>query len=377
MANLLLNKLYELLFGGSPLPEPPPYVFPAPTKVDLEYADLAIIDLSKASTEAGRAELTAQVREAMNKQGFFYAVNHGYTPEQTARIFSIANMAFDNVDEKEKDLYAGKSPDVYSGYKPKQTWVIRNDIRDQIEQYNINKSNKQEHPAALRPYSKYLDDFARHNHFNVVYPILKLLARGLELPEDTLIKQHQFDAEGESSIRLLRAHSFPRSKEEEEKTERVWLKGHHDIGCVTVLWSQPIGGLQILSPDGKWRWVKHMDNALVINAGDGLDFLCGGYYPPTRHRVIQPPADQTNCARLGVFYFCFADEDVQLAPHTESPVLQRVGIKSQLKPGTVAPTMRQWRSSRVKSYGHVKLTEGPEKGVEEEVVLGVVVKHYN
>ncbi|KAK0484487.1 hypothetical protein IW261DRAFT_840646 [Armillaria novae-zelandiae] len=375
MANLVLNKLYELLFGGSPLPEPPPYVFPAATKEDLEYADLAVIDLSKASTEAGRVELTAQVREAMNKQGFFYAVNHGYTPEQTAQIFSIANMAFDGVDEKEKDLYAGKSPDIYSGYKPKQTWVIRNDIRDQIEQYNINKSNKQEHPAALRPYSKYIDDFARHNHFNVVYPILKLLARGLELPEDTLIKQHQFNAEGESSIRFMKY--FPRSKEEEEKTERVWLKGHHDIGCVTVLWSQPIGGLQILSPDGKWRWVKHMDNALVINAGDGLDFLCGGYYPPTRHRVIQPPADQTNCARLGVFYFCFADEDVQLAPHTESPVLQRVGIKSQLKPGTVAPTMRQWRSSRVKSYGHVKLTEGAEKGVEEEVVLGVVVKHYN
>ncbi|KAK0219680.1 hypothetical protein EDD85DRAFT_864285 [Armillaria nabsnona] len=270
-------------------------------------------------------------------------------------------MAFDNVDEKEKDTYAGKSPDIYSGYKPKQTWVL-------------NKSNKQEHPAALRPYSKYLDDFARHNHFNVVHPILKLLARGLELPEDTLIKQHQFDAEGESSSANL---SFPRSKEEEEKTEHVWLKGHYDTDCVSVLWSQPIGGLQIRSPDGKWRWIKHIDNALVINAGDGLDFLCGGYYPPTCHRVVQPPADQANCARLGVCYFCYADEDVQLAPHTESPVLQRVGIKSQLKPGTVTPTMRQWRSSRIKSYGQVKLTEGAEKGVEEEVVLGVVVKHYN
>ncbi|KAK0194590.1 Clavaminate synthase-like protein [Armillaria mellea] len=376
MANFSLNKLYELRFCGSPLPEPPPYVFPAPTKADLEYADLAIIDLSKAPTEAGRAELTAQVCEAMNKQvWFFYVVNHGYTPEQTARIFSIANTAFDNVNEKEKDLYAGMSPDIWSGYKPKQTVVIRNGILDQIEQYSINKSNEQEHPAALRPYSKYLNDFARHNHFNVVYPILKLLARGLELPEDTLIKQHQFNAEGDSAIRFMKY--FPRSEEEEEKTENVWLQGHSDIGCVTVLWSQPIGCLQILSPDGKWRWVKHINNALVINVGDGLGFLCGGYYPPTYHRVIQPPADQANCSRLGVFYFCYADEDVTLAPHTESPVLQRVGLKSRLKSGTVAPTMKQWRSSRVKSYGHAKLTEGAEKGVEEEVVLGVIVKHYN
>jgi isopenicillin N synthase-like dioxygenase len=36
-----------------------------------------------------------------------------------------------------------------------------------------------------------------------------------------------------------------------------------DVGSVTILWSQPVGGLQILSPDGKWRWVRHIDNALV------------------------------------------------------------------------------------------------------------------
>lgn len=36
-----------------------------------------------------------------------------------------------------------------------------------------------------------------------------------------------------------------------------------DFGTVTILYSQPIGGLQILSPDNKWRWIKHIDNALV------------------------------------------------------------------------------------------------------------------
>ena len=36
-----------------------------------------------------------------------------------------------------------------------------------------------------------------------------------------------------------------------------------DFGTVTILWSQPIASLQILSPDGKWRYIKHIDNALV------------------------------------------------------------------------------------------------------------------
>lgn len=48
----------------------------------MEYADLAIIDLSQAKTLEGRAELVIQVREALATQGFFYAINHGYTQAQ-------------------------------------------------------------------------------------------------------------------------------------------------------------------------------------------------------------------------------------------------------------------------------------------------------
>ena len=36
-----------------------------------------------------------------------------------------------------------------------------------------------------------------------------------------------------------------------------------DIGAVSILWSQPVTALQILSPDGKWRYVKHVPNGLV------------------------------------------------------------------------------------------------------------------
>ena len=39
--------------------------------------------------------------------------------------------------------------------------------------------------------------------------------------------------------------------------------GWIDFGSVTILWSQPVAALQILSKDGRWRWVKHIDNALV------------------------------------------------------------------------------------------------------------------
>ena len=48
----------------------------------VEYADLAIIDLSKAKTEVGRKALAAEMVSAMATHGFFYVIGHGYTQEQ-------------------------------------------------------------------------------------------------------------------------------------------------------------------------------------------------------------------------------------------------------------------------------------------------------
>ncbi|KAJ7233610.1 hypothetical protein B0H12DRAFT_1143623 [Mycena haematopus] len=372
LANAAIRRFAQLLRLYT-APPPPPYCAPPASKEELEYADLAIIDLSKAKTAAGRKALAAQVVSAMASHGFFYVINHGYTQQQTTRVFSIANLTFDDVDDEEKKAYTGQLGTVYEGYKPRQTWKIEDGVQDQIEHYNINRNvRKREHPQALRPYLREIEAFAYHNHFNVLHPILRLLALGLELPEDTLVDQHKFKAAGETSVSL----SFPHSEDEEQRTKQVWLKGHTDIGSVTILWSQPIGGLQILSPDGTWRWVRHMDNALVINAGDVLTFLCGGFYPATRHRVVQPPADQVGLPRLGVFYFAMADDDVKLVPHQNSPVLKRVGIQ-RLCRDEDAPTMEEWRKNRTIAYGSSQLAPGQEKGVEEEIISGVVVKHYN
>jgi len=216
--------------------------------------------------------------------------------------------------------------------------------------------------------------FAKHNHFNVLIPLLKLLARGLELPEDTFSDMHKFDDPHDCWIRFMRY--FPRTEEDEAKTKNVWLKGHTDFGTLTLLWSQPVSALQILGRDGKWKWVKHIENALVVNSGEALEFLSGGYYKGTIHRVVKPPEDQRNLTRLGVFYFAVSNDDVKLIPLQESPVLQRTGIIRRCD-DEVAPTMIEWRQGRVSAYGQTTLKDSQQKGVQEEYINGVLVRHYN
>ncbi|KAF7797973.1 hypothetical protein EIP86_009180 [Pleurotus ostreatoroseus] len=352
--------------------------------------------LSKAQTPEGLAQLAQEARDALHDQGFLYIINHGLPAEDTERMFDIADASFSQVTTEEKLKYGTNQLHTgsFQGYKLRQYWHIDGGVLDQNEtfaskysprsvevwanhvyQLTVNRNvSKQDHPEALRPLLPEITRFAQYNHFNVLHIILRLLAIGMELPEDTFVNQHRYDAVGETFVRFMKYHM--RSQEEETKTNNVWLKGHADIGSITILWSQPVGGLQILSRDGKWRWIRHIDNALVINTGDAMEFLSGGFYKATIHRVIQPPADQRGYARVGVYYFAFPDDDVRLVPAAESPVLQKVGIQRRFE-DSEAPTSAAWRQAVTSAYGKTDLKKGKEERIEEEYINGVLVKHYN
>lgn len=361
-------------------PDVPRYIVPPVTNCDLDWADLAFIDLSQAKTPEGRIALTKQVRDAMTTTGFFYAINHGYTPEQTQRMLDIADIPFTQVSEEERAEYDSKLNEsgTYKGYKPRSYWHIENGVRDQIDQYNLNLDvMSHEHPKALRPFLPEIAAFSEHNHFNILHPILKLIALGLELPEDELLPLHDFKGRNATWVRFMKY--YPHSETDSAKAKNLWLKGHTDFGSVTMVWSQPVSALQIKSPDGTWKWVRHVDNAVVVNAGDWLEVYSAGFYKATIHRVFQPPADQQTYNRLGLYYFGLPNDEVPLSPNLNAPVLKRTSVnefykREQFMPG---PTMEQFRTGRVSTYGKVAVRKGAEEGTEEHVVTGgFVVKHY-
>ncbi|KAG1737543.1 uncharacterized protein EDB91DRAFT_1337230 [Suillus paluster] len=128
----------------------PHYVAAPPTEENLEYADLAIMDISKAATEEGRAALTIKLEK----------------PSSTT--YSSMSSIF--------------------------------------KQYHTNRDvTKQGHPEALRPILPEIQEFSKHDHFNMLHPIhiSWLIARSFELPEDMLVNKHDYDAVGETADTYL------------------------------------------------------------------------------------------------------------------------------------------------------------------------------
>ncbi|KAH6999406.1 Clavaminate synthase-like protein [Ilyonectria destructans] len=367
--------------SGTPLPPVAPFRPVGPTAEPLEYADLVTLDLSQYDKgPEARNHLAKQLNHAMRTQGFFVVVNHGISKETIDRQINIGHHVLTQTSLEEKQRLEGhmKAKGTYQGFKLRNYWTIDNGVKDQIEQYNWNRDlTKREHPSTFRPFIPEVQELNDHVHKVILYRLLTLFALSLELPEDFFTKLHKYETFDESWFRYM-MYFHGHHADDMVKTGGVWLKGHCDFGSLTLLFSQPMVSLQLMDHKTKdWRWIKYVPGAIVVNAGEMFEWWTGGYYKATIHRVCQPPKDQRNQDRCGLFYFVVPNEEVKINTLLEdSPVLRAAGVERRFEPGT-EPTSAQYRAARIGAYGTSALFTKKGSGVQEEVVGGVTTKHYN
>jgi isopenicillin N synthase-like dioxygenase len=127
--------------------------------------------------------------------------------------------------------------------------------------------------------------FSRALHSNVVLPLLRLFAIILQLPdEEYLVKQHTYEQKSEDHFRYMVYHR--RTPEEHAASGYGHTSGHTDLGTVTLLFRQPVAGLQILGEDGNWRYVSAQPGTITVNLADTISHLTGGWLKSSVHRSV-------------------------------------------------------------------------------------------
>ncbi|KAI9730899.1 MAG: hypothetical protein M1834_005617 [Cirrosporium novae-zelandiae] len=305
------------------------HVHPPETKLQLEYADIPILDFSWFDLPGGKEKLTAQLKEAVEQTGFFYVVNFGLSQEQIDRQFSLGKNILE-LPEDEKLKYRAKLENGdYNGYRPLAAIEQFPGLRDNWECYHIFKfipEHQRPHPAVVLQNYAEIENFHRHVHQNVAYKVLRLIANALEIPEDSMVNNHRYEDNCSSFLRYVKYHA--RSPQTNEKFQNIYVRGHTDFGSVTFLFSQPIGGLQLQTRDGCWKDVKHIPGSIVVNTADMLHFWTHGYLQSCVHRVVAPPADQVHMDRFGLIYF-LRPSDKTCLQSVDSPLLRRLGINGE------------------------------------------------
>lgn len=113
--------------------------------------------------------------------------------------------------------------------------------------------------------------------------IIRIFALALDMPED------YFDAvttsPGADGLYIHYPPAPANTLEENNANVDVGIGSHTDIQCVTLLWQDMSGGLQVLSASDEWLDARPIPGTLVVNIGDFLQRLSNNRFKSTVHRV--------------------------------------------------------------------------------------------
>lgn len=371
-----------------------PFIEATPTDTkDVPTIALESLDFSKyvdgPEGFESRKALADKLEKSISTYGFFNISNFGFDPEKLAYMRSIAQSVLElPQEEKLNNLAGAKQTDLEDrdkslggergvGFKPRGYWSMQQGIRDSIEHYNFRDmlhddyffNPNRKYPEVVRAFLPEVAEYFRYLHYNVLKRLCNLCDIILEKPEG-FIWQNFYQGykndllnSGAGYGRLM--HYLGMNPEEEKITENTWLRGHSDAVGFTFITSQPILSLQIRDYyTGEWKYVGHRPNSLIVNVGDAMEFVTGGYFKSSIHRVVSPPADQKKFKRLVLIYFSCPSLTTVLDPDAvDSPKLKKLGFNTPEDWEKI--TFAHWDEEKPRLFGgsEVNLKDGDEPTV--------------
>ncbi|KAF8584755.1 gibberellin 2-oxidase [Ramaria rubella] len=346
----------------------PPYTPPPPTKYTLDYAPLAIVDLSTFDrSPEDRALLARQLEDAVRNVGFWIVTGHGISDEEVNRQLSIGK-AFFNTPLEDKREYAGDFANgSYMGYREQTRFIADTKVKENYEQLSVAKFDSSGcrfplHKVIL-PFASEIEAFQKKLWELVLKKLLVLIEILLELPDGYLVSRHDYYKPSDDylSYRIYHHRTDEEWKEIEGKfrpglmrvdTNNYWDGLDTDFGSLTLVinQTQTVSGLQLRSPQGEWKHVKPVPGGITVNS--------------TVHGVSRPPPDQQGYDRQALIYFLRLVEDAEVVP-VPSPLLKRLGyVKDENLVAKDPVRSIDWSRARIKAYNYRDTIESVSEPAE-------------
>lgn len=277
---------------------------------------IPVIDIAPlAGTDAAAAQQTAAlIGAACREVGFFYVAGHSVPPALSAAVFDAARDFFARPEaEKRKVLYSATGN---RGYVPMRGEAL-DPARapDLKEAFNIGLELPPDDPELLagqmfRAANLWPDLPGFRDtmlaYFSACHDLGRLLHRGFAL--DLGLEPQFFDDQLDRPMAVLRLLHYPQVQGVAEPGQ-LGAGEHTDYGCVTLLATDGVGGLEVRTRAGDWIAAPQVPGAFVCNIGDCLMRWTNDLYVSTPHRVVSPPGRE----RYSVAFFLDPNPDARIA----------------------------------------------------------------
>ena len=304
----------------------------------IDAGELPVIDMAPLTRDAPGDEAAAmaalvqvgqETREAAEAVGFFYVRNHAIPRELIARTDARARAFFALPLEQK---LACRPVDLHRGFLQvgqakmherarvdlKESFVWGRDVgaddADYLAGNRMIGPNRwpQSMPELRTTLNAYLD--AAHQ---CARRLLGAMAISLEQPADYFVRQF---AKPVSRGTLVYYPPQPADASEDQ----FGVAAHTDYGVITLLHQDDVGGLEVLTRDGRWVSAPPIPDTLVINSGDLLGRWTNDRFKSNPHRVV----NRSGRERLSIAVFADPDYDTPIVPVTVADEAARYPVVS-------------------------------------------------
>jgi isopenicillin N synthase-like dioxygenase len=256
-------------------------------------SSLPVIDVSgiRADQASAVPAVGAAVRAACTGPGFFYISGHG-VPGAAVEAAAREALAFFRLPEETKRRVAANT--LHRGWHAMGGALMEGAKNtDRKEFFSIGLELAEDDPAVfageplrgpnqwpdfapgLRPaLSRYYDEMR-----TLGAALLRAVAVGLDLAPDF------FEGRYRKPLQRTQAIFYPPQAAGAEE-DVFGVAPHTDFGCITLLWQDDNGGLQVRErQSGAWIDAPPLPGTLVVNVGDLLARWSNDRFASTPHRV--------------------------------------------------------------------------------------------
>lgn len=248
------------------------------------------IETLRAGERQAVNEIAQQMLAAAENLGFFYVSGHGVSQqildnaEAEARAFfsqPLADKMTVEINHQhrgflrigEATMQGAKQPDLKESF----VWGLEIDPSDPDIASDNPFLGENNWPAArpamreaLTTYFSALSDVGKD--------LLRAFAVSMNLPSEAFVTGFTRPISRGSAI-------FYPPQPAAQDDEQYGVSAHTDFGCITLLYQDPIGGLEVCSRDGQWLVAEPVAGTFVVNIGDLMARWTNDRFTSTPHRV--------------------------------------------------------------------------------------------
>ena len=266
--------------------------------------------LDAAALFAGDAASVAEARRGAMEVGFLTVYNTGIPAARVREVLAAYRAFFEQDQAVKASVDMAKTGSNRGWGGPQSEQVDPNANPDYKEVFDIGfevqGSDLPVHAANLWP--------AQPEGFRATLEGYYAEARALALQLLAAIAgavgedPHWFDGAFSQPMALLRGNYYP-ARPDWAGDKDFGIAAHSDYGCLTLLATDGVPGLEVLTRTGDWIGVTAEPGEFVINFGEMLEMWSGGKVKATLHRV-KGSANE----RISVPLFFNPDPETNVAP---------------------------------------------------------------